>query len=243
MLKRRYLQVRKALALSCDPIFRRGLFQGVGASIEHRDLLSSLRLATVVDVGANVGQFTLLARGLFPDAQICAFEPLARPAARYRRLFAGDSKVHLHQFAIGPAPRIQNMHVSAQDDSSSLLPISDRQVEFAPGTQAMGSEEVRIAPLNQFLSAVDIAVPALLKLDVQGFELEALKGCEALLSRFDYIYVEASFLPLYEGQVLADELIEWLAGRDFHVRGACNPSYGDDRRIVQFDILLRRGRH
>lgn len=240
MLRRRYQQLRKAFALSRDPVFRRGLFRGIGASIEHRYLLSPLAPATVVDVGANVGQFSLLVRRLFPEAQVHAFEPLARPAERYRRLFAGDDKVHFHPFAIGPSARTQNMNVSAQDDSSSLLPISDRQVEFAPGTQAVGTEEVHIAPLDRFLSPMSIAAPALLKLDVQGFELEALKGCEALLPSFDHIYVEASFVALYEGQVLADELIEWLARRAFHIQGAGNPTYGSDGRMVQLDILFRR---
>ena len=71
-------------------------------------------------------------------------------------------------------------------------------------------------------------------------EMEALKGCETLLSRFNHIYVEISFFPLYEGQVLAAELIEWLAARGFHVSAAGNPSYGKDRRIVQMDMLFTR---
>ena len=209
MLRRRYLQFCKALALSRNPVFRKGLLLGIGATIEHHDILSALAPEVVVDIGANVGQFSLLARGLFPAANVYAFG---------RR----------------------QMHVSARDDSSSLLPISPGQVEFAPGTQEARREDVVLAPLDQFIRAEDIAGPALLKLDVQGFELEALKGCETLLSRFNHIYVEISFFPLYEGQVLAAELIEWLAARGFHVSAAGNPSYGKDRRIVQMDMLFTR---
>jgi FkbM family methyltransferase len=238
MLKRRFNQFRKAIALSRNRVFRKGLFQGVGATIEHRDLLSALNPATVVDIGANVGQFSLLLRGLFPSASIFAFEPLARPATKYRRLFQGEAHIHFFQTAIAPNRGRQLMHVSAHDDSSSLLPISLNQVEFAPGTQEAGLEEVILGPLDQFVKDGNIVRPALLKLDVQGFELEALKGCESLLHRFDHIYVEVSFLPLYEGQVLAAELIEWLAARDFHVVGAGNPSYGKDRCIVQLDMLF-----
>jgi len=238
MLKRRIAQFRKALVLARHPVWRRGLPLGIGATIEHRDLMTTISPRTVVDIGANVGQFSLLSRGLFPQARIFAFEPLARPAAKYRRLFDGDSQVRLFQAAIAPGVGRRQMHVSAHDDSSSLLPISQNQVEFAPGTQEVGSEDVVLAPLEQFVKADDIAQPALLKLDVQGFELEALKGCEALLTRFGHVYVEVSFFPLYEGQVLAAELIEWLAARGFHVCGAGNPSYGKDQRIVQMDMLF-----
>jgi FkbM family methyltransferase len=240
MLKRRIAQFRKALILARHPIWRRGLPLGIGATIEHRDLLADLSPRTVVDIGANVGQFTLLSRGLFPAARIFAFEPLTRPAAKYRRLFDGDPQVRFLQAAVAPRAGRQQMHVSAHGDSSSLLPILPSQVEFAPGTQETGREEVVLGPLDQFVKADEIVEPALLKLDVQGFELEALKGCETLLTRFGHIYVEVSFFPLYEGQVLAAELIEWLAERDFHVRGAGNPAYGKDQRIVQLDILFCR---
>jgi FkbM family methyltransferase len=238
MLKRRIAQFRKALVLVRHPGWRRGLQLGVGATIEHRDLLVSLSPRTVVDIGANVGQFTLLSRGLFPAARVFAFEPLTRPAAKFRRLFESDAQVRFFQAAVAPNAGRQQMHVSAHDDSSSLLPISKSQIEFAPGTQEAGREEVVLAPLDRFVKAEEIVEPALLKLDVQGFELEALKGCDTLLSRFDHIYVEVSFFPLYEGQVLAAEVIEWLAARRFRVCGAGNPSYGSDQRIVQMDMLF-----
>jgi len=241
VLKKRLAQLHKALTLARHPVFRRGLRQGIGATIEHRDQLAALPLRTVVDIGANTGQFALLSRGLFPDAQIFSFEPLSRPAGKYRRLFEGDVHVRLFQAAVAPVSGRREMHVSARDDSSSLLSISDRQVEFAPGTGEAGREEVTLGPLSQFIGASDIVGPAVLKLDVQGYELEALKGCESLLSCFHYVFVEVSFTPLYHGQVLAAELIEWLAARDFHARSAGNASYGEDSCIVQFDMLFQAG--
>jgi FkbM family methyltransferase len=241
VLKKRLARLHKALTLARHPVFRRGLWQGIGATVEHRDQLAALPLCTVVDIGANVGQFALLSRGLFPDALIFSFEPLSRPAAKYRRLFEGDAHVRLFQAAVAPVSDRREMHVSARDDSSSLLSISNQQIEFAPGTGEVGREEVTLGPLSQFISASDIAGPAMLKLDVQGYELEALKGCQSLLSCFHYVFVEVSFTPLYRDQVLAAELIEWLAARDFHACSAGNASYGADSCIVQFDMLFQAG--
>ena len=230
------------MALLRHPVFRRGLRFGVGASIEHQQHLTGLSLATVVDIGANVGQFSLLIRALYPDARIFAFEPLARPANVYQRLFGGDPQVRLYQDGVAPAADAGEMHVSRRDDCSSLLPISTRQVEFAPGTEEVGRERVSLVTLAQRLSGQEIVSPVLLKLDVQGFELEALKGCEPLLHLFDFVYAEVSFVELYVGQALADEVIDWLLARDFRISGITNLSFGRDGRVVQADIMFRNSR-
>jgi hypothetical protein len=61
------------------------------------------------------------------------------------------------------------MNISASDDSSSLLPITEQQNRFPPGTGAVDTETVRVAPLYRFLSEKEIIRPALFKVDVQGF--------------------------------------------------------------------------
>lgn len=194
---------------------------------------------TVIDIGANVGQFSLLARVLFPAARVHAFEPLAVPAARFKRLFAEDSAVTLHHCAIGPEEHVASMHVAGAIDSSSLLPITAAQVAFDAGTAAVGTEDVTVRRLDTILRPADIVRPALLKLDVQGFELSALEGCGELLERFDWIYVEVSFIELYGGQALASEIVEFLHGRGFVLAGVSNPSFTAERGCVQADFLFR----
>jgi hypothetical protein len=65
----------KAARLLRTEIFRYGLRHGVAASIEHEGALSGLGVRTVVDIGANLGQFSLLAPVLYHGARIYAFEP------------------------------------------------------------------------------------------------------------------------------------------------------------------------
>jgi FkbM family methyltransferase len=81
---------------------------------------------TVVDIGANRGQFALAARHCFADARIVSFEPLSGPAALWRAVFAGDARAALVEAAVGPEAGEAEIHVSARDDSSSLLPIAAR---------------------------------------------------------------------------------------------------------------------
>ena len=84
-----------------------------------------------------------------------------------------------------------------------MLPISKLQNDLFPGTEVDRTSIIDIGPLNSFIDENTIAGPALLKLDVQGFEFEALLGCESILSSFEAIYCECSFVELYHGQKLA----------------------------------------
>jgi len=215
---------------------RAALRHRVLAGVEHRSVLSR-PLATIVDIGANRGQFALAARHWAPRARVMSFEPLPGPAAAFRRLFASDAQVTLHSSAIGPAAETRTMHISARDDSSSLLPIA-AQSKFFPGTAEIATTAVPIAPLTNYLQPTDIVPPALLKLDVQGFEYDALLGCLSLLPRFQWIYCECSFVELYAGQRLAPDVIALLAEHGFDLAGIYNPSYDAAGHCIQSDLLF-----
>jgi FkbM family methyltransferase len=212
---------------------------GVLAGAEHRQILS-VGFRTVVDVGANRGQFALAAREWAPTALLISFEPLSDPAAIFRKVFKGDSMVTLHQAAIGPETGSTSIHIAAADDSSSILPTSALCKQVFPGTDEVRTEQVRVGRLIEFLSPGEIIPPALLKLDVQGYELEALIGCEELLESFSRVYAECSFMELYSGQALADEVIDWLARRHFRLSGIYNLSYDRTGNPIQGDFLFTK---
>ena len=226
--------------LAGDRLWLASLRKGVAAGVEHNSVLKYLDCNTVIDVGGNRGQFALAARHHFPEATIVSFEPLAAPAGIFRDIFASDRKVVQHVAAIGPESGSREIHVSGHDDSSSLLPISELQEENFPGTAAVETAQVRIGPLDEFLDATDIAAPAMLKLDVQGFELDALRGCEKLLANFEWVYCECSFVELYIGQNLAADVIDWLAARGFRLTRIYNFSNDRNGQAVQADFLFRR---
>lgn len=231
-----------AILATKDRMWIWALSHGSAAGVEHQSLMSQLDCRTVVDVGANRGQFALVARRCCPLARIVSFEPLPEPAAVFRQVFACDSHTVLHQAAIGPNDQHSLMHLSAKDDSSSLLPISSLQAQMFPGTEEVGTVKVRVAPLAVFVKADEILGRALLKLDVQGYELDALRGCESLIGEFEWVYCECSFLELYSGQRLARDVIGWLALRGCTVAGVFNVVYDRMGRAVQADFLFERNR-
>jgi len=159
----------------------------------------------------------------------------------FRKLFQEDRKVILYEAAIGSNRSKAVMHVAAADDSSSLLPISELHRRLIPGATEARTETVNVCRLSDYVAAEEICPPAMLKLDVQGYELEALLGCEQLLNRFDQIYVECSFVELYEGQPMAYEIIAYLAKRRFRLIGIYNMSYDHKGQAIQGDFLFETG--
>lgn len=218
--------------------YRRALYHGVAASVEHEAMLKQLQCKTVIDVGANRGQFALTARHCFPEAKILSFEPLRAPRRYFHKVFRNDPRVCLFEVAIGPLVGNETMHVSKRDDSSSILPITPMQVALFPGTAEVSLETIAMSTLDKCITSKQIEGPALLKVDVQGFELEALKGCESLLQNVKYAYIECSFLELYLGQSLASDVIGWLASHGFSLSGIYNPTCNQEGRAVQADLLF-----
>jgi FkbM family methyltransferase len=233
-------RARKLLQLATDRRFRAGLRYGVAATIEHVGALAGRDFASVVDVGANRGQFTLFAAGLYPQARILAFEPLPAPYAVLARIAARHDRIQAFRTAIGPRTARARMHVMHPEDCSSLLAPSGRQTEIFPQTRIAGTLAVDMAPLHAFVGPGDLCAPALLKLDVQGFELAALEGCASLLDRFAALYVECSFVPLYADQPLADEVLAHLRQQGFRLAGVYHLAHDRAGRAVQADFLCER---
>lgn len=221
------------------PLARRALRHGVAPSWEHAALLAGLgRPGSVVDVGANAGQFALLTRIVQPQAAIHSFEPMREVAATWEAVMAGEDRARLHRCALGRAAGEAQIHVSARADSSSLLAPA-RQAELFPGTHAVGREAVRVARLSDEIAPDALRGPALLKIDVQGYEGAVLEGCADMLDRFEWIYCEASFEELYAGQPLAHEIVAWLAARGFALTGVqTDAALSRAGRAVQADFLF-----
>jgi FkbM family methyltransferase len=233
-------RILKAVHLTQHPVYRQGLRQGIAATIEHEATLRNLNVCTVIDVGANKGQFALLARSLFPNAQIHAFEPLEEEAYRFQKLFYCDPNVILHHIALGRENGEADIHLSARSDSSSLLSITSNQNTLFPGTAEIGTRRISVRRGDDVLSEIKMRHPLFIKLDVQGFEISVLEGMPKLLARANYVFAEISFQELYHEQALADELIDFLHERGMRLNSIHNLCTDKDGKAIQADALFQR---
>ena len=220
--------------------YRQAIMSGVAAGVEHEPVLKGLTCNTIVDIGANCGQFALVSRECFPHAIIHSIEPLDEPAILFEKIFKDDPSVTLYHCAIGMQKATLQMHIAGKNDSSSLLPIGENQISLFPKTKERETRNVLVLPLEDIVDKKTILPPALLKIDVQGYELTVLKGCQSLLDKFVYIYVECSFIELYEGQAFANDVIQFLQSHGFSLKGVYNVFYSKSGQAIQGDFLFRR---
>jgi FkbM family methyltransferase len=222
------------------PEYRRALRHGVAASVEHDAIRLREDFATVIDVGANRGQFAVFAARRFAQARLICFEPLPGPREQLTRAVGPNSRLRVLDQAIGSEDGVAEFHVSAADDSSSLLPIGQRQRDAFPGTEERATISVQVRRLDSVLSEADLGRPTLLKVDVQGGEHEVLEGAERLLPSIDAVLVEVSFVELYAGQALVDAVWGQLREAGFSCRGIWSITYGPGGECLQGDLLFAR---
>jgi len=212
----------------------------VAAAVEHEGAALDHSYRTVIDVGANRGQFLLVAARRFPRADLLAFEPLPGPQEVLRRALPGSRPVRLFDVALSDRAGTATFHVSRADDSSSLLPITHAQVSTFPGTEEVAQVQVRTARLDDVLAAADLEAPVLLKIDAQGGELGVLEGAAGLLAAVATVLVECSFAELYDGQPPADAVVRFLHGHGFDLRSVGPVTTAPGGRPVQADLVFER---
>jgi FkbM family methyltransferase len=228
-------RLRKYLQLLRTPACWPALPHGVAATLEHDAALGRDHFATVIDVGANKGQFAVYARVRWPRARLICFEPLPAPRAKLQRVTRGQAEIH--DCALGAEPGEGRMHLATRTDSSSLLALGERQKAIFRMEES-GELPVTIERLDACLSPALIR-PMLLKIDVQGFELEVLKGASDLLSHIDAVYVEVSYVELYKGQPLHEDITRYLIEAGFTLDGRHN-THAHEGEPVQADLLFRK---
>ena len=186
--------------------------------LELLELLRPLSPQVIYDLGAHIGMWTVLAKSVFPSAVIHAFEPLEWHCLKFEDLTRGLPDVTLHRIALGSTPSRRDMQVPNQGHSASLLPLTTAGRE----TYSLEHEQsvaVSVEQLDDFIHRYNLPAPNLMKLDIQGYELEALRGSSNALAGASAILTEVSFEAFYEGQCLFHELVGFLAEKHFHLVG------------------------
>ena len=201
------------------------------------------KFGTVLDVGANSGQFAREMRPNFLDATFHCFEPVPAAFSRLSQWAARQQGVIPVCLALGDRPgRLEmNFHVG-HDTSSSLLPTTRLCETIWPSTADQCKEAVEVQRLDDYVRTLQRPLDddIFLKLDVQGYEAQVLRGAPEILKRIRASMVEVSLDLLYEGQAGFLEILKLMAGAGLEYSGNFDQAYGADGHVLFFDALFLR---
>lgn len=199
-----------------------------------------LTFNSIIDAGANAGQFSRAALEVFPRATLLAFEPQPEVAAQWKQHMNGHDRAELIEAALGATDGTLQLHTNAYSLSTSALPLHANHLEAYPNATQAGTVEVPVHRLDTVLAGRVLSEPVLLKLDLQGYELEALRGAEHTLQRVQYVLLESSFKPLYQGEPLFDEVYAFMRDRGFRLLRPVGWMVGQADEILQADLLFEQ---
>lgn len=227
-------RIARSRGLDLQP--HRGPPRSLGGFLATRDI------DLVLDVGASTGNYGWTIRSGGYEGRICSFEPLSAPFERLEKLAEGDRRWSCLRLALGSEPGEAQINVAGNSDSSSLLEMGERHARSDPASVYVGTETIELSTVDEIWDRVARDGEAVfLKLDVQGFELEALRGAERSLPRLAGVQAELSLVPLYEGAPEWSEVIAHLQERGFRPE-RLEPAFEDPRtgEVLQVDAVFSR---
>src|SRR4051794_38151517 len=197
-----------------------------GAGAPAWDVWSWIRetsdIRTIVDIGANTGAYVSYLHEFFHPAAIHAFEPLAACQPKLAALREQIPALTIHQLALADEPGQETFFENGYGPASSLLRISDLSKSAFPETDRESATTVKVARLDDVLDAASLERDVLIKIDVQGVEDRVIQGGQAVFSAASVVLIEMSFMPMYDGQPLFEEVHNLLEGCGLRLAGFKN---------------------
>jgi FkbM family methyltransferase len=207
--------------------------------LSHRNALLRLKSlgftpAVVYDVGAYRGGWTRLAAEVFPDAQFVLFEANRDHAGA----LAASGRRHLIAALGATDGGTRTFHVPRQGDVTGASLYVENTAHYAgENLQVRAVETVR---LDTLVARERLPAPDLIKIDVQGAELEVLAGASETLRHAGALIVEVSFVDYNKGGPLAAEVIAAIDRLGFKCADLCEVHRSAQDFVLQLDLLFVR---
>ena len=214
-----------------------GLNESQIDSLELIELvLKNNDIQCIYDLGANVGTWSRLAHALIPHAQIHAFEPIPEYQNQYQRNCNQITTAQLHKVGVGNTNGEQTFNLAGH--SSSFFNVTKELTAMFPNEKKVGEIQVNMVRLDDYVQRNAIPLPDLMKLDVEGFELEVLKHAITCMKHCRFIILEVSFIERHLGQPLFHDVIGFMASKGYEVF-AFPYKMPLSKKLSSTDILFR----
>lgn len=202
---------------------------------DRLEWLKRQNIESVFDIGANVGQFATEIREILPQAKIYSFEPLKECYTLLQQNMKNDHNFEAFNCALGSENSRKDIHKSSYSPSSSLLTMSNTHKDLFPHTKDHHTENIVVRRLDDIFNEIKAKKNILLKIDTQGYEEMVIRGGQNTIKQAQFIIIENSYVPLYEGQALFDSIYERLKTLGFEYAGALHQKINKETGEVIFE--------
>ena len=194
----------------------------------------------MVDVGANIGFFSVLAARLMRQGRVLAVEPSGSAFARLQRnidLNRVSDRVTLFHGALSDHAGEADLHqIDGKEEYASLAPIRHAAVADEPAQ----TQPTKIETLDNLGEDLDLS-PALVKIDVEGAEMSVLHGAGRTIAKHrPVILCELAGDLLDQFGTTPDAILQWLRERDYDIRDVADPRRAPDSRLHGEIVCLPR---
>lgn len=206
--------------------------------------LAGLHLDTIIDVGANNGQFASMMLQRFPRARVHSFEPLPDAFGQLSALARKwDGRLEVYNCALGAEEgELEMFQHDLHTSSSSLLPTTDDCIEHFPQTKTQSRLKVPVKKLDDvfFESREKGLGTVLVKLDVQGYEAAVISGGRKTIEAAEAVIVEVCLVKLYVGGPSFDEIGDLLKQTGHRFAGVIEQVMDPNGTVIFIDALFRK---
>lgn len=199
-------------------------------------------IGTVLDVGANEGQFIKVAQALFPRAPILAFEPNSHLTPALERLLSAGGSGAVFPLACGRESAVIPLYVTKFSPSASLLKPTALRIPDFPAPDIGETIQVKVERLDAVVRSCELARPPyLLKIDVQGFEWEVLQGAVGILADVAVILCEVNAEDFYADQAGFEQIYLFMREHGFKLVDIGEPIRARaTEEVLYFDVAFRK---
>ncbi len=184
-----------------------------------------------IDIGAYHGEWTALFKAYFPESQVLMIEAQEDKRAKLQSVAERfGSSVELRIALLG-AVGGQSVRFAEMETGSSVY---EEQSPFPRQVK-----ELSTAALDDLLGERSLDVD-FIKLDVQGYELEVLRGAARAMGHAQCVLMEASLVPINRGAPLAAEVIRFMDSAGYRLLDFCSQIRRKDGVLWQTDLLFVR---
>ncbi|MEB3160914.1 MAG: FkbM family methyltransferase [Synechocystis sp.] len=208
-----------------------------------KTILKQYQINTVLDVGANEGQFVEELRRIGYGGKIISFEPISTVFAQLAKKAKNDPNWDIYNLALGEENTEKSIYISDYTVFSSFLKTNTWCEDNLNHDALAQKEELVIVRrldniLPEIIQSLDQA-RIYLKLDTQGYDLQVFAGTEKLRKLILALQSEMSILPIYEGMPHVTQSITVYEKAGFEIAGMYPVSLDNSTlRVIEFDCLM-----